>query len=122
MPIVDVHPVVSRSHKLPSDAAQMLADSIARVLNARSGRVWVRMTELQSEMYAENGATVEDGDLPVFVQVLHADWPEEDARVKEAEALAEAVASSLRRPVERVHVEYAPPGRGRVAFGGKLVR
>jgi phenylpyruvate tautomerase PptA (4-oxalocrotonate tautomerase family) len=122
MPIVDVRPVVSASRKLPSDAAQTLADSIARVLSADTGRVWVRVTELQDGKYAENGATVEDDDLPVFVQVLHADWPDEEARVKEAEELAAAVASSLRRPVERVHVEYAPPGRGRVDFGGKLVR
>ena len=122
MPIVEVRPVVSASRKLPSDAAQTLADSIARVLGAKTGRVWVRMTELQSGKYAENGATVEDDDLPIFVQILHADWPDEEARVKEAEELAEAVASSLMRPVEHVHVEYAPPGRGRVAFGGKLVR
>ncbi len=122
MPIVDVRPVVSASSKLPSDAAQTLAASIARVLGADTGRVWVRVTELQDGKYAENGAMVEDDDLPVFVQVLHADWPDEEARVNEAEQLAAAVASSLRRPVERVHVEYAPPGRGRVAFGGKLVR
>ncbi len=122
MPIVDVRPVVSASRKLPSDAAQTLAASIARVLGADTGRVWVRVTELQDGKYAENGAMVEDDDLPVFVQVLHTDWPDEEARVNEAEQLAAAVASSLRRPVERVHVEYAPPGRGRVAFGGKLVR
>ena len=121
MPIVDVRPVVSASHKLPTDAAQMLADSIARVLNAKAGRVWVRMTELPGEKYAENGTTLEVNDLPVFVQILHADWPEEDARLKEAEALAAAVAASLGRQVEQVHIEYAPPGRGRVAFGGKLV-
>jgi len=81
----------------------------------------VRMTELPNERYAENGTTVEDNDLPVFVHVLHADWPEEDIRFKEAEALAVAVAASLGRQVEHVHIEYAPPGRGRVAFGGKLV-
>ena len=121
MPIVDVRPVVSASRKLPDDAAQMLADSISRVLNAKTGTVWVRMTELPSGSYAENEATVEDNDLPVFVQVLHADWPEEDAILQEAEALAAAVAASLGRKVERVHIEYAPPGRGRVAFGGKLV-
>ncbi len=121
MPIVDVRPVVSDSRKLPDDAAQMLADSIARVLSAKAGRVWVRMTELPDGKYAENEATVEDNDLPVFVQVLHADWPDEQTRIKEAAALAEAVAISFGRQIERVHVEYAPPGRGRVAFGGRLV-
>jgi phenylpyruvate tautomerase PptA (4-oxalocrotonate tautomerase family) len=122
MPIVDVRPVVSASRKLPSGAAQMLADSIARVLGAETGRVWVLLAELQCGKYAENGAPVEGDDLPVFVQILHADWPEEAVRVKEAQEIAEAVASSLMRPVEQVHVEYAAPGRGRVAFGGKLVR
>ena len=121
MPIVDVRPVVSASCKLPDNAAQTLADSISRVLNAQTGRVWVRMTELPDGKYAENGARVPDNELPVFVQVLHADWPEEVARGKEAAALAGAVAVSLGRQVEQVHIEYAPPGRGRVAFGGKLV-
>ena len=120
MPIIDVRPVVSAS-QLPDNAAQIIADSIARELNANTGRVWVRLTELPREKYAENGEVVEDNDLPVFVQVLHADWPIENARVQEAEALAVAVAACLGRQVERVHVEYAPPGRGRIAFGGKLV-
>jgi phenylpyruvate tautomerase PptA (4-oxalocrotonate tautomerase family) len=121
MPIVDVRPVVSASQHLPADAAQVIADSIAGVLSADTGRIWVRLTVLPKDRYAENGEVVEDDDLPVFVQVLHADLPTEDARVREAKALAVAVAASLGRQVERVHIEYAPPGRGRVAFGGKLV-
>ena len=121
MPIVDVRPVVSASQHLPADAAQVIADSIAGVLSADPGRVWVRLTELPKDRYAENGEVVDDNDLPVFVQVLHAELPTEDARVQEAKALAVAVAASLGRKVERVHIEYAPPGRGRVAFGGKLV-
>ncbi len=121
MPIVDVRPVVSATCTLPDDAAQMLADSISRVLHAKAGLVWVRMTELPDGKYAENGARLGDNNLPVFVQVLHADWPEAEARPKEAEALAAAVAASLGRRVDQVHIEYAPPGRGRVAFGGKLV-
>jgi phenylpyruvate tautomerase PptA (4-oxalocrotonate tautomerase family) len=121
MPIVDVRPVVSASCKLPADAAQTLANEISQALSAEPGRVWVRVAEFPSEKYAENGATVQDNELPVFVQVLHADWPAQEARGKEAAALAAAVAASLGRQIERVHIEYAPPGRGRVAFGGKLV-
>ena len=121
MPIIDVRPVVSASRKLPENAAQTIADSISRVLNAKTGGVWVRMTALPAGQYAENGATAEDNDLPVFVRVLHADWPEEDTRRKEAAALAASVASCLGRQVQHVHIEYALPGRGRVAFGGKLV-
>lgn len=121
MPLLDVRPVVSASHELPAHAAQTLADSISRALNAQTGRVWVRLTEIPKGKYAENGEVLQDNELPVFVQVMHADWPDEGARVQEAEALAVAVAASLGRQVERVHIEYAPPGRGRVAFGGKLV-
>lgn len=79
------------------------------------------MAEIHDGNYAENGASIEGNDLPVFVQVLHADWPTEEARVQEATALAAAIAICLGRQPERVHVEYAPPGRGRIAFGGKLV-
>ena len=121
MPIVDVRPVVSASQHLPADSAQVIADSVAHVLSADAGRVWVRIIELAKDSYAENREIIDDNDLPVFVRVLHSDWPEEGARVQEAKALAEAVAASLGRQVERVHIEYAPPGRGRIAFGGKLV-
>jgi len=121
MPIINVCPVVSASNELPADAAQRLADSIAHVLNVETGRVWVRLTELPDRNYAENAVVIEGDDLPVFVEVLHADWPEEAARVIEAQALAAAVAASLQRPVGRVHLEYAPPGRGRYAFGGTLI-
>ena len=121
MPIIDICPVDSTSSNLPENAAQTIADSISRVLNAKTGRVWVRITELAAGQYAENGATVEDNDLPVFVRVMHADWPDEDTRSDEAAALAASVASCLGRQVEHVHIEYAPPGRSRVAFGGKLV-
>jgi phenylpyruvate tautomerase PptA (4-oxalocrotonate tautomerase family) len=122
MPIVDVRPVVAVSHKLPANAAQTLADAIACVLRAEPALVWIRITELPHEKYAENGASVRDSELPVFVQILHADWPDEGAMAKEAAALAEAVAFSLGRHAEHVHIEYSPPGRGRIAFGGKLVR
>ena len=121
MPIVDVSPVVSEKGKLRADAARMLADSIARVFNAERGRVWVRVTELHESGYAENGTSLAKDELPVFVQVLHADWPDQESRSTEARAIAEAVAFSLSRQVELVHVIYAPSGRGRVALGGKLV-
>ncbi|MBL8352797.1 MAG: hypothetical protein JNL87_21080 [Burkholderiaceae bacterium] len=121
MPIVDVRPVVSASRELPGNAAQRLADAIAQVLQAETGRVWVRLTEMPRHDYAENRTILEDDDLPVFVTVLLADWPEQDVRARQAVTLASAVAASLGRLVERVHIEYAPPGRGRIAFGGQLM-
>jgi len=121
MPIIDVSPVVSASNRLRTDAAQILADSLARVFKAEDGQVWVRITEIHESGYAENGACVARNELPVFVQALHADCPDQESRSKEASAIAEAVAVNLRRQVALVHVIYAPSGRGRVAFGGKLV-
>ena len=121
MPIVDVSPVVSEKGKLRADAARMLADSIARVFNAERGRVWVRVTELHESGYAENGTSLAKDGLPVFVQVLHADWPDQASRPTEARAIAEAVAVGLVRQVQLIHVIYAPAGRGRVALGSRLV-
>jgi phenylpyruvate tautomerase PptA (4-oxalocrotonate tautomerase family) len=121
MPIIDVRPVLSASHKLPAKAAQMLADSIARELKVQNGRVWIRLLEIPRANYAENGEVLEDHRLPVFVQVLHADTPDQVIRIQEAQALAAAVAACLGRPIEQVHIEYEPEGRGRVAFGGKLL-
>ena len=121
MPIVDVRPVVSASRELPANAARLLAEAISQVLNAEAGRVWVRLAEIPQDRYAEYGTDIEDDDLPGFATVLLADWPEQDLRVGQAEAVAFAVAASLGRQAERVHIEYSPPGRGRVAFGGRLV-
>lgn len=121
MPIVDIRPVVGRRDQVPAGITKAVADAIGRVLHAAPGRVWVRYAEISDQHYAENGAEIETADLPVFVTVLHSVGPEGSARAEEARALTQAVATCFGRPVERVHLEYAPPGRGRVAFGGKLV-
>ncbi|MDE2367767.1 MAG: hypothetical protein KGN16_02265 [Burkholderiales bacterium] len=122
MPIIDVRPVVSGSGAWPEGIAQVLADAIAQVLSAGVARVWVRLAEIREDAYAENGTTVAGDQLPVFLEVLHAEWPDEQTRTVEAAALAQAVSLCLGRPVDRIHIEYAPPGRGRVAFGGRLQR
>lgn len=41
--------------------------------------------------------------------------------VAEVLALTQAVAACLGRPPGQVHIQYAPPGSGRQAFGGTLV-
>jgi hypothetical protein len=48
-------------------------------------------------------------------------WSEGDEMKREVAALAAAVGAACHRPTEEVHLFYEPPGRGRVAFGGKLV-
>lgn len=37
------------------------------------------------------------------------------------DALTAALARASGRPAERVHLEYAPAGAGRIAFGGRLI-
>jgi hypothetical protein len=61
------------------------------------------------------------GALPLFVRILHARPPTGAALQAEVAALTTALARASGRPVERVHLEYAPAGAGRIAFGGRLV-
>ncbi len=120
MPIVDVKLVAPEGSTLPEGTVQALAQALAVVFRAPEGRVWVTLELVAAHLYAENGA---DGHpLPVFVTVLHADLPPPEELSRQAMASARAVSACLRCNVERVHIEYSPPGRGRVAFGGKLVR
>lgn len=115
MPIVDVHIVG------PSPAtAEALADAIGDALNLAPGRVWVRLQPLAVEHYAENGGSLQ-GAQPVFVRILHARLPVGEALQAELAVLTQAVAAATGRPLARVHVEYAPAGAGRMAFGGRLV-
>ena len=74
---------------------------------------------IESESYAENSAG--EAFHPVFVRLLLADLPPPAKLRDQAAALAAAVAAVLGREQEQVHIEYAPPGRGRVAFGGTLL-
>jgi hypothetical protein len=106
---------------LPSGTARTLATTLGALLQAPPGRVWVRMHNLAAVDYAENNVKVGGHELPVFVTILHARPPQGGELAREALAIARAVAIVLDRDAERVHVEYAPAGAGRIAFGGKLV-
>ena len=120
MPIVDIQVVGEARKGTPEGSAKTLADTLAQVFQAAPGRVWVRLEHLAEDKYAENG----DGERvhPVFVKVLHADLPPQAVLAAQAVALANAVAVCLSRSPEQVHIEFAPPGRERVAFGGELLR
>ena len=121
MPIVDVQPVLPRGSQVPDGSAARLADALGAALGCGPATLWLRLRPLPADGYAENGPSARPADLPVFVTVLQA-RPKRGAELQaEALLVAETVAATLAMPRTRVHVEYAPPGAGRIAFGGTLV-
>ena len=122
MPILDID-IVQADGAAPPTASltQTLADAAGRVFASTPGRTWVRLRTLPAAQYAENDVTLARDELPVFVTVLHAHPPEAAARAAEVAALTQAVAIGLGCAANRVHVQYAPAGAGRQAFGGSLV-
>ncbi|MDG0857097.1 hypothetical protein [Roseateles puraquae] len=116
MPVVDVH-WAGPPPAAPDDMAAALADAIGDALQQPPGRVWVRLHQVH---HAENGGPLA-GAQPVFVTLLHARPPVGEALQAEIAAVTAAVAAATGRPRERVHLEYAPAGAGRMAFGGRLV-
>ncbi|MBK9115911.1 MAG: hypothetical protein IPM22_09760 [Betaproteobacteria bacterium] len=121
MPIVDVELVGPDAAAGGGAFAQALADAAAAVFGAPVATTWVRVRVLAPEAYAENGAAVAASERPVFVTVRKRHVPAQAELAAEARALTLAIAAAVRRPAERVHVEYAPPAAGRMAFGGTLV-
>ncbi len=121
MPIADVRVVTSSAEFESAGLAQALADAIGTAIGAQPGSVWVRLSFLAAANYAENGPPLGADELPVFVTLLRAAVPSGATLAAEVRSLTSAVAAATGRPVERVHVEHAPPGAGRVAFGGRLI-
>ena len=122
MPIVDLQVVSAGAIGLPPKEVQAVADALGHVFGAAPGRTWVRASTLPSGAYAENDVRLTEEDLPVFVTILHAHPPVGEALTAEVLAVTVTVAKCLARMEGRVHVQYAPPGAGRIAFGGKLVQ
>lgn len=123
MPIIDIERVLpDAAETAPAGLAAALADATGRVFGSAPGRTWVRLRALPATAYAENGTTLSSDALPVFVTVLLAQPPKGDALVTQVRALTDAVAQALGIDATRVHVQVAPPGMGRQAFGGTLIR
>lgn len=118
MPILTVEHVTDQP--LASDAARRIANAVAEVLEADVARVWVRLRHLPRMAYAENDIDV--APAPFFVEMLVRAWPSEEVRATQSTAVCTAIARTLDVKVERVHLLWAPPAAGRVAFGGELVR
>jgi phenylpyruvate tautomerase PptA (4-oxalocrotonate tautomerase family) len=123
MPILDIERVLPHGEEAaPPGLAAALADATGRVFGSAPGRTWVRLRVLSVSAYAENGMTPAADALPVFVTVLLAQPPKGDALAAQVRALTDAVAQTLHIEPKRVHVLVAPPGLGRQAFGGTLLR
>lgn len=116
MPVVDVL-WAGPPPAAPDELAAALADAIGDALQLPPGRVWLRLHPVH---HAENGGPLA-GAPPVFVTLLHARPPVGEALKAEIAAVTAAVAAVAGRPRERVHLEYAAPGAGRIAFGSRLV-
>lgn len=121
MPIVDVEVVCGSEREAPPVSAAALASVLGAVFGSSPGRTWVRVRLLPSSAYAENECEVGTEQLPVFVTVLQAHWPAEEAFAEQVRQVTRAVAACLELSPERVHVQYAPAAAGRQAFGGNLV-
>ena len=59
---------------------------------------------------------------PVIVEVLKSELESGKTLAVEAATICAVVSRILGRRTENVHVIYEPAARGRVAFGGQLVR
>jgi phenylpyruvate tautomerase PptA (4-oxalocrotonate tautomerase family) len=122
MPVLEIEAVTDDRHPLPDGLAARLADAAGEVMGSSPGQTWVRLRDLPRNDYAESGGDLPEGVLPVFVRVLRADLPAPPELDREMLSLAQAVAGAFRRPVENVHVLYEPAARGRIGFGGNLLR
>ena len=122
MPIVTVEVIAGADDAMAQDIAQSLADAIGRALESPPGQTWVRVRSVARHQYAENVASLDMAQLPVFVTVLKRQIPDRAKLEGEVAALTGAVAEVIGRPAACVHIEYAPAAAGRLAFGGVLVR
>lgn len=122
MPIVDVSVVMESGRVVQAEWARAIADALGYALQLPPGRLWVRLQTLPAGQYAENAAEVSTAELPVFVTILHARPPGGVSLEEEVQVITRVVAETLGRPASHVHLEYATPGAGRLAFGGRLVR
>jgi phenylpyruvate tautomerase PptA (4-oxalocrotonate tautomerase family) len=116
MPIVDVELVGAPAAE---GLAQRLADGIGAALESPPGKLWVRVHTLPAARYAENGG---GAPLPVFVTILASTLPEGEALEDRVARVTAAVAGLTDRSSDLVHVLFEPSARGRMAFGGRLVR
>jgi len=127
MPIVTIETLsdslLSDEDALPTpDQLQTLADSLGTLFGSAPSGTWVKARQQQRAYYAENMIEISRDMRPVVVEIIKSDLESGKELAIEAAAVCALVAQTLERKTEHVHVVYQPAARGRVAFGGKLVR
>ena len=117
MPIIDIE-IVGK----PADPAltQTLANDLGKAFRAKPGKVWVRVRTLPAELYAENDEP--GAPQPVFVSILSSHPPEGDELQRRINYVTDAVARHTGRDASLVHVMFDTSAKGRIAFGGVLVK
>jgi phenylpyruvate tautomerase PptA (4-oxalocrotonate tautomerase family) len=120
MPLVDVEIVLKPQETLPEAMASELADKLGQLFGSPRNGTWVKVRGIDEVSYAENGGKKE-GVYPVFVTILKAKLPDSEALQTEVDAVIAAVGQICQRTPSLVHVIYQPEGKGRVAFGGRIV-
>lgn len=121
MPILDIEVVARKGEVLPEALARELADDLGRAFEATPGKIWVRLRTLADANYAENESD-EAQPCPVFVSYLASALPEGDELEGRIAQVTEIVARLTDRPPANVHVLVEPAAKGRIAFGGRLVK
>ena len=127
MPIVTIETLsdspYSDDDAMPSpQQLQSLADALGELFGSQPSGTWVRARQQQRAYYAENMIDFSPDLRPVIVEVLKSEVASGNGLAIEAAAVCAVVAKILGRRTENVHVIYQPAARGRVAFGGQLVR
>lgn len=120
MPIVNIQAVVNEE-KFSPEQVQMVSDQLGDLFKAGVANTWVKVLYLDRTDYAENQSQVASEVQPTFVEVLKYALGDETKLAAEAAKIAGIVGKALGRPIDNVHVIFSPGGKGRVAFGGKLV-
>jgi len=121
VPIFDIEIVRRKGEAAAPGLAADLADAIGTAMGAAPGKVWVRLRLMAPADYAEN-LSGEDRPSPVFVTLTASAPPEGERLDRLARQVSEAVARLTGRPPENVHLLVHPAAKGRIAFGGKVVR
>ena len=123
MPIIRLKLVVRNDdERLGKEKLQTLADELGVYFDTEPSGTWVEVEYLPVEQYAENRFELPEETKTTLVYVLKHHLPAEEEVAQEAMDLARIVSKRLQRPRRNTHIFYEPPGKGRIAFGGRLVR